>query len=146
MAARAEAVAKELQEVKGILESKINEMDTKLNMATGEIVKLPQMEAKVAETEKRITEYVNNFAASYQGVSDMFMSKVMEVMAQMADKDVKIAQIQTVIETMAATGGGDKKKKDDEFFDPKSSPWILSRILRDGANGRRTLKTSLRAA
>ena len=57
MTVRAEAVAKELAEVKGTIEAKIQEIDNKIGVIGGEVTKLPAMEAQFKGMEQRLTEY-----------------------------------------------------------------------------------------
>ena len=123
-------MARDLADMKAILEPKVNEMDAKINAMATEIHKLPTLEAKVDSAEKRLTEYTENLAVQQAKTTELMMTEVMKVMAQasglvaqMADKDVKIAEIQGVLNAMATTspgGGGTdiKFKKDKEFFDP----------------------------
>ena len=135
----AAAVKKELDEMKAILEPKVNEMDNRLNGMATEISKLPGFEAKVDGVEKRLTEYTEHLAIQQAKTTELMMTEVMKVMAQMAEKDVKIAEIQGVLNAMAttSTGGGSadiKFKKDKEFFDPTK---LQVDMLKDPSNWRK---------
>ena len=78
-AAAAAKVASDLQEVKGIVDGKIGEMDNKLNAAMGEIRKLPTMEAKVGEVEQRLTAYTEALATQQNRTTELMMAEIMKM-------------------------------------------------------------------
>ena len=96
----AAAVKKELDEMKAILEPKVNEMDTRLNGMAAEISKLPGFEAKVDGVEKRLTDYTENLAIQQAKTTELMMTEVMKVMAQLAEKDVRMAKIEGAVEAI----------------------------------------------
>ena len=71
----AAAVKKELDEMKAILEPKVNEMDNRLNGMATEISKLPGFEAKVDGVEKRLTEYTENLAIQQAKTTELKMTE-----------------------------------------------------------------------
>ena len=83
----------DLAKVKETIDAKIGEMDTKLGGVGGEVSKLPLLEGRLEDMGKRLTEYTENLAIQQAKVTEVMMTEVMKITAQMADKDAKIAEL-----------------------------------------------------
>ena len=102
----AAAVARELADMKAILEPKVADMDGKINAMTIEVAKLPALEEKMEGVAQRLTAYTEALATQQNETTAMMMQEVMKMATALADKDIKIAAIQAAVDTLAKSGTG----------------------------------------